>query len=154
MLRLMKPCDCHAPFPGHSKVHSILVGTNQGSVLGYTVDMPSGRHRDTRSPIVMPVGEYIGTHTWLTIYWPHISLHFTHTHTHTHRHTTCTHTHPHTHAPTHTHTHTHTHTQSVSSMPRGTSQSYLLVWWTNRTTSWTSTTRAATTAAPRAPSTW
>lgn len=44
---------------GHSRVHSILVGTNQGSVLGYTVDMPSGRHRDTRSPIVMPIGQLV-----------------------------------------------------------------------------------------------
>ena len=42
---------------GHSKVHSVLVGTNQGSVLGYTIDMPSAKHRDTRSPIIMPIGE-------------------------------------------------------------------------------------------------
>ncbi len=45
-----------SPLTGHSRVYSILVGTNQGSVLGYSVDMPSGRHRDTRSPIVMPIG--------------------------------------------------------------------------------------------------
>lgn len=41
---------------GSSLVHGLLVGTNQGAVLGFTVDPPQQKHRQTRSPIVMPVG--------------------------------------------------------------------------------------------------
>ena len=44
---------------GSSLVHGLFVGTNQGAVLGYTIDPPQQRHRQTRSPIVMPVGEFI-----------------------------------------------------------------------------------------------
>lgn len=35
----------------------VLVGTNQGGVLAYTIDMPANKHRDSRSPIIMPIGE-------------------------------------------------------------------------------------------------
>ena len=34
------------------------MSTNQGGVLGFTLDMPSAKHRDTRSPIMMPIGEW------------------------------------------------------------------------------------------------
>ena len=44
---------------GHSSVHSLLVGTNQGSVLAFTIDIPSAKHRATRSPIVMPIGKCV-----------------------------------------------------------------------------------------------
>ncbi len=59
-LSFMMYVHVHTPLPltGHSRVYSVLVGTNQGSVLGYSVDMPSGRHRDSRSPIIMPIGDY------------------------------------------------------------------------------------------------
>ncbi|XP_019850338.1 PREDICTED: lethal(2) giant larvae protein homolog 2-like [Amphimedon queenslandica] len=40
---------------GSSLVHGLLVGTNQGAVLGFTVDMPSSKQRGQRSPVVMPV---------------------------------------------------------------------------------------------------
>lgn len=38
------------------------MSTNQGSVLAFTLDMPSAKHRDSRSPIIMPVGELGRTH--------------------------------------------------------------------------------------------
>ncbi len=42
---------------GSSLIHGLFVGTNQGAVLGFTVDPPPQRHRQNRSPIVMPVGK-------------------------------------------------------------------------------------------------
>lgn len=42
---------------GHSLVHSVLIGTNQGGVLAYSVDVPSSKHRESRSPILMPIGK-------------------------------------------------------------------------------------------------
>ena len=38
-------------------VPSVLVGTNQGGVLAYSIDMPPNKHRDTKSPIIMPIGK-------------------------------------------------------------------------------------------------
>ena len=51
-------CMCMYPVAGNSSIHGVLVGTNQGGVLGFTLDMPSAKHRETRSPIIMPIGEY------------------------------------------------------------------------------------------------
>ena len=42
---------------GSSLLHGLLVGTNQGAILGFTVDMPQERQRRVRSPIIMPVGK-------------------------------------------------------------------------------------------------
>jgi hypothetical protein len=36
-----------------SLVHGMVVGTNQGAVLGYTIEMP--KQRNNRSPILMPI---------------------------------------------------------------------------------------------------
>jgi lethal(2) giant larvae protein len=44
---------CH--IAGHSSTYSLLVGTNCGQLLTYTVDMPAPKHRQNRSPIVMPI---------------------------------------------------------------------------------------------------
>lgn len=44
---------------GSSLVHGLLVGTNQGAVLGFTVDVPVNKQRGQRSPVVMPVGKNI-----------------------------------------------------------------------------------------------
>lgn len=53
------PTPTPSQLPGHSSVHSLLVGTNQGSVLAYTIDIPSAKNRATRSPIVMPIGKCV-----------------------------------------------------------------------------------------------
>ena len=42
---------------GSSLVNGLLVGTNQGSVLGFTIDIPQGKSREARVPVIMPVGE-------------------------------------------------------------------------------------------------
>ena len=42
---------------GSSLVHGLFVGTNQGAVLGFTIDPPHQKHRQNRSPSVMPVGK-------------------------------------------------------------------------------------------------
>ena len=52
---------------GSSLVHGLFVGTNQGAVLGFTIDPPQERHRQTRSPIVMPVGK------WYTVHYVHVA---------------------------------------------------------------------------------
>jgi lethal(2) giant larvae protein len=45
---------CH--LAGHSSsYYGLLVGTNCGRLLTYTIDMPAPKHREARSPIVMPV---------------------------------------------------------------------------------------------------
>ncbi|CAI8051354.1 LLGL scribble cell polarity complex component 2 [Geodia barretti] len=44
---------CH--LAGHSSWYGLLVGTNCGRLLTYTIDMPAPKHREARSPIVMPV---------------------------------------------------------------------------------------------------
>ena len=36
---------------------SLLVGTNQGGIMAYTIDIPSAKQRESKSPIVMPIGE-------------------------------------------------------------------------------------------------
>ncbi len=36
---------------------SLLVGTNQGGIMAYTIDIPGAKQRDSKSPIVMPIGE-------------------------------------------------------------------------------------------------
>ncbi len=45
-------------FQGHAVVPSILVGTNQGGIMAYSIDIPNAKQRDTKSPIVMPIGEF------------------------------------------------------------------------------------------------
>lgn len=45
---------------GSSLVHGLLVGTNQGAVLGFTVDMPTSKQRGQRSPVIMPIGKNKG----------------------------------------------------------------------------------------------
>ena len=42
---------------GHSLMLSLLVGTNQGGVLAYSIEVPSSRHRESKSPFLMPVGK-------------------------------------------------------------------------------------------------
>ena len=44
-------------YVGHAVVPSLLIGTNQGGLLAYTIDLPSEKHKDSRSPIVMPIGK-------------------------------------------------------------------------------------------------
>ena len=41
---------------GSASVLGLFVGTNQGAVIGFTVDMPPERQRHTKSPVIMPVG--------------------------------------------------------------------------------------------------
>lgn len=43
--------------PGHSLVYGVVIGTNQGGVLAYSIDMPPNKHRENKSPILMPIGE-------------------------------------------------------------------------------------------------
>ena len=42
---------------GHSSIPCVLVGTNQGGVLAFSIDMPANKNRASKSPIIMPVGE-------------------------------------------------------------------------------------------------
>ena len=45
------------PPSGHSTTYNLLVGTNCGKVMAYTIDMPAPKYRESRSPIVMPISE-------------------------------------------------------------------------------------------------
>lgn len=42
---------------GHAVVPCLLVGTNQGGIQAFTIDMPADKHRESKSPIVMPIGK-------------------------------------------------------------------------------------------------
>ena len=42
---------------GSSLVHGLFVGTNQGAVLGFTIDLPNQKSRYNKSPTVLPVGK-------------------------------------------------------------------------------------------------
>ena len=55
----IRTIDFTAPthMTGSSLTHGLLVGTNQGAVLGYMVDIPKPKDRSTRSPVVVQIGE-------------------------------------------------------------------------------------------------
>ena len=40
-------------------MQGVLVSTNQGGVMGFTLDMPAAKYRDSRSPIMMPIGKQV-----------------------------------------------------------------------------------------------
>ena len=46
---------------GHALVCSVVVGTNQGGVMAYSIDVPSSKHRNSKSPILMPIGKTLIT---------------------------------------------------------------------------------------------
>lgn len=50
-LTFTAPCQ----IAGHSSTYSLLVGTNCGQLMAYTIDMPAPKHRENRSPIIMPI---------------------------------------------------------------------------------------------------
>lgn len=52
---------------GSSLVHGLFVGTNQGAVLGFTIDIPTQKQRQTRSPIIMPIGMCLCTWNYFII---------------------------------------------------------------------------------------
>lgn len=41
---------------GSASVLGLFVGTNQGAVIGFTIDTPAERQRNTKSPVIMPIG--------------------------------------------------------------------------------------------------
>ena len=55
----IRTIDFTAPthMTGSSLTHGLLVGTNQGAVLGYMIDVPKPKDRNTRSPMVIQIGK-------------------------------------------------------------------------------------------------
>lgn len=65
-------CECviiivHLICLGHATTPCLLVGTNQGGIMAYTIDMPTEKHRDSKSPIVMPIGKVMYVPMYLCI---------------------------------------------------------------------------------------
>ncbi|KAL5473173.1 hypothetical protein EMCRGX_G027621 [Ephydatia muelleri] len=52
-ISFMAPCH----LGGNTPMPCVIVGTNQGSALAYTIDMPLAKHRDSRNPILMSIEE-------------------------------------------------------------------------------------------------
>lgn len=44
---------------GHSPVASVVVGTNQGGVFAFSIDVASNRPRESKSPVLLPIGKCV-----------------------------------------------------------------------------------------------